>query len=128
MLLKIVVIFYAICFSASLFDPTFYETPLRVVGFALGLGGLVAFKKHFLSQGFWRVFSVIYVGYQLLSVLLGGAQAVVASHGIMGLVGGFAMGVVFQFPILLSLWRLSFAANASGPQGSGGAVVPEGSV
>ncbi|WP_314958364.1 hypothetical protein [Bradyrhizobium cosmicum] len=74
MLLKIVAIFYAVCFSASLFDPTFYETPLRVVGFALGLGGLaalfmVAFKKHFLSQGSWRVFSVIYVGYQLLSVI-----------------------------------------------------------
>jgi hypothetical protein len=133
MFLKIVAIFYAVCFSASLFDPAFYETPMRVVGFALGLGGLaglfvVAFKKHFLSQGFWRVFAVIYVGFQLISVLLGGGQAVVASHGILGLAGALAMSVVFQSPIFLSLWRLSFSTNKSGSQASGGTVAPEGSV
>jgi len=119
MFLKIAAFFYAFCFSVSLFDPTFFETPLRVVGFALGLGGLtglfvVAFKKTFLSKGFWRLFSVIYVGYQLVCLLLGGAQTVIASHGILGLIGGLAMSVVLQFPIFLSLWRLSFATAHSG--------------
>jgi hypothetical protein len=119
MFLKIVAFFYAFCFSVSLFDPTFYETPLRVVGLALGLGALtglfaVAFKKPFLSEGFWRLFSVIYVGYQLVCLLLGGAQTVIASHGISGLIGALAIGVVFQFPIYLSLWRLSFATAHSG--------------
>lgn len=121
MFLKIVAVYYAFCFSASLFDPMFYETPLRVVGFALGLGGLtalfaVAFRKPFLSEGYWRLFSVIYVGYQLVGLLLGGAQTVIASHGISGLLGALAISVVFQFPIFLSLWRLSFAPAHSGRQ------------
>jgi hypothetical protein len=72
---------------------------------------------------------VIYIGYQLVCVLfLGGAHSVTASHGILGLVGALAMSVVLQFPIFLSLWRLCFATNTSGPQVSGGAVAQEGRV
>ncbi|MBW7968822.1 hypothetical protein [Bradyrhizobium sp. BR 10289] len=133
MFLKIVAIFYAVCFSISLFNPTFYETPLRIIGFALGLGGVaglfvVAFKKHFLSRGFWRAFSAIYVGYQLFCVLSGGAQAVFAAHGILGVIGALASSIIFQFPIFLSLWRLSFATDKSGSQASNGIVAPEGHV
>jgi hypothetical protein len=133
MFLKIVAIFYAVCFSISLLDPTFYETPVRIVGFALGLGGVaglfvVAFKRHFLSRGFWRVFSAIYVGYQLFCVISGGAQAVFAAHGILGVIGALATSIVFQSPIFLGLWRLSFPTDKSGSYASDAVVAPEGSV
>jgi len=120
MWLKIIAFVYAFCYSAAVFDPSFYGTPFRAVGFVLAVGGLIglfvfAFKKRFLSHRFWRLFAVIYVGYALVGLLLG-AETVIAGHGFWGLVGAVAGSFVFQFPIVLSLWRLSFATTQSGPQ------------
>jgi hypothetical protein len=108
---KIIALVYAFCYLAAIFDPSFYQTPFRAVGFVLSIGGLIgllvfAFKKRFLSQRYWRLFAVTYVGYTLAAFLLG-AQTVIASHGFWGLAGAAATSVVFQFPIVFALWRLS---------------------
>ena len=128
MWLKIIAFVYAFCYSAAVFDPSFYGTPFRAVGFALAIGGLIglfvfAFKKRFLSQRFWRCFAVIYVGYALIGLLLG-AGPVSAAHGVWGLVGAVAMSIVFQFPIVLSLWRLSIVTNPPGTEPVGATAAP----
>ncbi|MGY8639026.1 hypothetical protein RAD15_41815 [Bradyrhizobium sp. 14AA] len=130
MWLKIVAVFYAVCFSVSAFNPAFYETPFRAIGSGLAVVGLigvfvVAFKRPFLSERFWRSFSLIYVGYVLSGLLLG-ARTLVVEHGFWGLVGAVASGAVFQFPILLSLWKLSFATPQSGPQRFDETAAPSG--
>lgn len=111
MWLKIIAFVYAFCCSAAVFDPHLYETPFRAVGFLLAIVGLiglfvVAFRKRFLSQRFWRCFAVIYVGYALIGLMLGG-PSLMAAHGLGALVGSVVMSFVFQFPIVLGLWRLS---------------------
>jgi len=119
MWLKIIAFVYAFCFSVGLFDTTFYETPFRAIGFVLGFGGFIglflfAFKRRFLSHRFWRCFTVIYVGYALVALLLG-AETVIAAHGFWGFVGVAVGSLVFQSPIVLSLWRLSFATIQPDP-------------
>jgi len=86
MWLKIIAFVYAFCYSAAVLDPSFYGTPFRAVGFLLAIGGLiglfvVAFKKRFLSQRFWRCFAVVYVSYALIGLVLGG-PTVIAAHGL----------------------------------------------
>lgn len=128
MWLKIIAFVYAFCYSAAAFDPSFYGTPFRAAGFALAIGGLIglfvfAFKKRFLSRRFWMAFAVIYVGYALIGLLLG-AKTVIAAHGFGGLVGAVVVSVVFQFPIVLSLWRLSVGAIPTGAQPFGETTAP----
>jgi hypothetical protein len=66
---------------------------------------------------------VLYVGYAAVGSLLG-AKTVIVAHGIWVYVIAVASGYVFQFPIVLSLWRLSFAPTQSGSRQFGETAAP----
>jgi hypothetical protein len=126
---KIIAFFYAFCYSVAIFDATFYETAFRIIGFVLFLGGIIslflfAFNKRFLSERFWKLFMVIYVGYAAVGLLLGDAKTVIVALGIWAYVIAVASSFVFQFPIVLSLWRLSFAPTQSGSRQFGEPAAP----
>jgi hypothetical protein len=117
---KIIAFLYAFCYSWAVFDATYYETTFRMIGLVLFLPGIIglflfAFNKRFLSERFWKSFTVIYVGYAAVGLLLG-AKTLIVAHGIWTYVISVAISVVFQFPVALSLWRLSFATTQSGPR------------
>ncbi|WP_076859823.1 hypothetical protein [Bradyrhizobium mercantei] len=119
MVWKIIALAYAFFCFYLFFDPTYYETTIRAVGLALYVGGLIglfvfAFKKRMLSAQFWRLFTVVYVGYAAVGLLLG-AQTIIAAHGVRTYLVAIAINLIFQFPIVLSLWRLSFPIMQVGP-------------
>ncbi|MTV12947.1 MULTISPECIES: hypothetical protein [Bradyrhizobium] len=128
MVWKIVALVYAFFCFYAVFDATSYATTFRIIGLAFYLGGLIglfvfAFKKRFLSERFWRSFMVLYVGYTAIGLLLG-VGTVIAAHGVRTYLVAIAMSLAFQFPIMLSLWRLSFPTSQPGLPRFGEAAAP----
>jgi hypothetical protein len=125
---KIVAFFYAFCYAWAVLHAESYATTYRTIGLVLFLPGtisvfLFAFNKRFLSEGFWKAFTVVYVAYVAAGLLLN-AKTVIATHGIWTFVIGVAISFVFQFPVVLSLWRLSFATIQSGLRHSSEMAAP----
>ncbi len=113
---KIIAFFYALCYLWAVFHATSYAT-YHIIGLVLFFPGIVglflfAFNKRFLSERFWKSFTAVYLGYVAVGLLLG-AKTVIVAHGIGTFVIGVAISFVFQFPVVLSLWRLSFATIQS---------------
>jgi len=112
---KIIAFFYAFLYSWTVFHATNYET-YHIIGLVVGLPATVglflfAFNKRFLSERFWKSFTVIYIGYVAVGLLMG-ARTLIPQYdgGIRVYVIAVAISFVFQFPIVLSLWRLSFTS------------------
>jgi hypothetical protein len=120
--------FYALCYLWAVFHATSYATTYHIIGLLLFLPGIVglflfAFNKRFLSERFWRSFTAVYLGYVAVGLLLN-AKTVIVAHGIGTYVIGVAISFVFQFPVVLSLWRLSFATIQSGARHFGETAAP----
>jgi hypothetical protein len=70
---KIIAFIYAFCFLWGVFDATYYETTLRIVGGLLFLAGIIglflfAFNKRILPQRIWKSFMIIYVAYSAVGL------------------------------------------------------------
>ena len=126
---KIIAFIYAFCFLWGVFDATYYETTLRIVGGLLFLVGIIglflfAFNKRILPQRIWKSFMIIYVAYSAVG-LLSGAKALIVTHGVWTFMMIVAISVVFQFPVVRGLWWLSFAPTESGPRQPVGGLEPK---
>jgi hypothetical protein len=127
---KIIAIFYAFLYSWTVFQATSYVTTYRVIGTVIGLPAAVglilfAFNKRLLSGRFWKSFTVIYIGYVAVGLLIGAKKLIFDQGiGIRDYAIAVAISFVFQFPIILSLWRLSFAPAQSGPRQFGRTAAP----
>ncbi|XUM23951.1 hypothetical protein ACRAVF_12275 [Bradyrhizobium oligotrophicum S58] len=124
MLLKVIAVVYGLWFVQAALDSGFYDTPSHMVSSTLALGGLIAlfdhaFKLNILSTTIWRVFAMTYLADGLVHVVPS-AKSLIETQHYEVLAGAAAISLVFQLPMLFSLWRLSFPSTPADQGGLAG--------